>query len=306
MEDQKQSQPEEKKQSKLFLYLFLLMTLACGVFGWLYWMQKSETTEVTTENIQITQESEIVKRDLQQLQSDFESLKTDDEEIKQEIEEKKTLIEQLQKDAEKHKNDGWIIAKLKKETKTLREIMQHFVVSIDSLNQLNKQLMARNDSVSTELHTEKEKSASLLNEKEKLFRVGSVIKVSGVEAVAMNDRGKGKSDETQKARKTDKIRITFNLEENKIAPKGERTLYVRIVMPDGKEWCDSPDADHLFSFSGSKGFFALKKSIQYTNEDLKVELYVAKKEKQELPSGKYSIEVCMDHAIIGTNTLTLQ
>jgi len=306
METQNTAPQEEKKQNKIFLYLFLLMTVACGVFGWLYWIQKNETTEVTTENIQITQESEVVKRDLQQLQSDYAELKTNDENLNKEIEEKRTLIEQLQKDAEKHKNDAWIIAKLKKETKTLRAIMQHFVVSIDSLNMLNKHLMAQNDSVSTVLNTEKEKSAILQNEKEKLFKVGSVIKVSPIEVVAMNEKGKDKADETQKAKRTDKIKIAFKLEENKIAPRGERTIFVRIIMPDGKEWCDTPDADHMFSFGNSKGFFAMKKSIQYTNEDLNVEMFIRRKENQELLPGKYIVEVCMDNTTIGNNIIALQ
>jgi hypothetical protein len=306
METQHTAPKEEKKQSRLFLYLFLLMTVACGIFAWLYWIQKNETQEVTTENVQITQESEEVKRDLQQLQTDYDALKTDDESIKKEIEEKKALIEVLQKEAEKHKNDAWIISKLKKETKTLREIMQHFVVEIDSLNTMNKTLIAQKDSVTTELSSEKQKSATLLTEKDKLYKVGSIIKASGMTVTAMNVKGKNKLDETSKAKKTDKIKIAFKLGENKIAPKGPRTIYVRIVTPDGKEWCDSPDADHMFTFGNSKGFYAMKKSLQYENEDISVEMFIRKKENQELLPGKYMVEVNMDNATIGSTTLVLE
>lgn len=295
-----------KKNNRLFLYLFILMTVACGVFAWLYWIQKNETQDVTTENIQITQESEVVKRDLQQLQTDYDALKTDDESIKKEIEEKKAQIEVLQKEAEKHKNDAWVISRLKKETKTLRDIMQHFVVEIDSLNTLNKTLVAQKDSVTTELSSEKQKSATLQTEKDKLFKVGSLIKASGMTVTAVNVKGKNKMDETQKAKKTDKIKIAFKLGENKIAPKGQRTIYVRIVTPDGKEWCDTPDADHMFTFGNAKGFYAMKKSIQYDNEDISVEMFIRKKENQELLPGKYIVEVNMDNATIGSNTLVLE
>ena len=296
---------DEKKQSRLFIYLFILMTVACGIFAWLYFIQKNETEVVTTENIQITQESEEVKRDLQQLQTDYDALKTDDENIKKEIEEKKALIEQLQQEAEKHKNDAWVIAKLKKETKTLREIMQHFVVEIDSLNTLNKALIAQKDSVTSVLSTEKQKSASLESERDKLFKVGSVIKASGMTVTALNVKSKNKTDETSKAKRTDKIKIAFKLEENKIAPKGQRTIYVRIVMPDGKEWCDSPDADHMFNFGNAKGFYAMKKTLQYDNEDVTVEMFVRKKETQELLPGKYLVEVNVDNATVGSSTLVL-
>lgn len=295
-----------KKQNRLFLFLFLIMTAACGTFAWLYWIQKSETQEVVTENIEITQESEEVKRDLQQLEKEYEDLQATDSLMKNEIQEKAALIAQMQIEAERHKNDAYIISKLKKETKSLRDIMQHFVKEIDSLNTLNKQLIASKDSVTTELQTEKKKTNTLQTEKDNLYKVGSVIKASGMTVTALNVKSKTKTDETKKAKRTDKIKIAFRLGENKIAPKGSRTIYVRIVTPDGKEWCDSPDADHMFSFGTSKGFYAMKKSLQYENEDVDVEMFVRKKETEELLPGKYLIEVAMDNAVIGSTVLVLE
>lgn len=296
---------EEQKRDKLYLYLFLMMTGLCVVLAWLFWTQKNETDTVVTENIAITQESEVVKRDLQNLQTDYAMLETNDAFLKAEIEEKKKLIEQLQRDAEKHKDDAYIIARLKKETKTLRDIMKHFVVEIDSLNTVNKKLTAERDSVSTELGSEKEKRNTLQGEKDKLYALGSIIKSSGMKATALNVKSKTKETETTKAKRTDKIMVSFKLEANNIAPKGPRTIYVRIVMPDGKEWCDSPDADHLFTFGSSKGYYAMKKVLQYNNEDVTVEMLVRKKENQDLPSGKYHVEVCMDSSPVGKATLDL-
>src|SRR5690349_10232480 len=109
--------------------------------------------------------------------------------------------------------------------------MQHFVVQIDSLNTMNKKLLAENDSVNTQLNTEKQKSSTLQSEKDKLYQIGSMIKASGMTVAALNVKSKDKATETTKAKRADKIRIAFKLEENNIAPKGPRTLYVRIVMP---------------------------------------------------------------------------
>ncbi len=299
--------PKEEKSNreKLFLYLFLLMTVICVVIAWLLWSQKNETETVIDENIQITQESDQVKGDLQQLQTEYEALETNDAALKVEIEEKKAFIEQLQKEAEKHKDDAYIMAKLKKETKTLRAIMQHFVVEIDSLNTLNKKLIAKNDSVTTELSSEKQKRNNLQSEKDKLYQMGSIIKATGMTVTALHVKSGTKVDETGKAKRTDKIRVAFRLEENPIAPKGQRTVYVRIVMPDGKEWTESADADHLFTFGTSKGYYAMKKSLQYNNEPVNVEMLVRKKADQELTSGKYIVEVCLDEMPIGKATLEL-
>ncbi|MBI4946787.1 MAG: hypothetical protein HY840_10360 [Bacteroidetes bacterium] len=311
METTEDAQQEQKpKRNKLFLYLFFFMTIACAVLAWMFWSQKIKKDEdevqlqsVITNNIQITQESEVVKRDLYQLQTEYDALKTDDEEIKKEIEEKKTLIEQLQKQV---KAGYYDISKLKKETKTLREIMQHFVVEIDSLNTLNKKLIAVNDSVSTELHSEKQKSSTLQTEKDKLYKMGSVIKSSGMTVTALNIKSKSKEDGTQKAKKTDKIKIAFKLSENQIAPKGKRDIYVRMVTPDGKEWTESADTDHMFTFNKAKGFYASKKIITYTNEEMPVEMIVKKKDNEEFLPGKYLIEVNMDNITIGSISLELE
>ena len=307
MDTTEPTQEEQKpKRDKLFLYLFIFMTLVCGTLAWLYWSQKNETVAVTTENIQITAESEVVKRDLQQLQTEYEALKTDDETMKKEIEDKKAEIEQLQIQAEKHKNDVFIIAKLKKETKTLRDIMQHFVVEIDSLNTMNKALIASKDSISTELKSEKTKSSTLLTEKEKLFKLGSMLKASDLTVTAVNLKSKDKESETSKAKRTDRVKVSFKLADNNIAPKGKRNVYLRIVTPDGKEWTESADADHLFTFGSSKGYYAAKKTIEYENDEMSVVVFAKKKENAELLPGKYHVDVNIDDTTIGSATLVLE
>ena len=122
---------------------------------------------------------------------------------------------------------------------------------------------------------------------------------------AVNVKSKDKMSETKRAKRTDKIKITFKLEANAIAPKGPRTIYVRIVKPDGQEWCDSPDPDHMFSYGTSQGYYAMKKSLQYNNEPIVVEIYVRKKETIDLLPGKYFIDVCLDDVVIGGSALEL-
>lgn len=296
---------EKQKQNKLVILLLVLMSMGCFVFGWLYFIQKSEYESVTSENIQLTQESEVIKRDLQQLRKDYEQLKTTDSVLQAEIREKTELIAKLQLEAEKHKNDAYIIAKLKKETKTLREIMQHFVREIDSLNTLNKKLAYEKDSVAAQLSSEKQKSFILQTEKDKLYKIGATLKAGNINVKAYNVRGKDRQSETNKAKKTDKIQITFVLEENKIAPAGARTIYIRMITPDGKEWAESPDADHMFSFGNSKGFYAAKKLIHYDNMDTETVINIKRKETEEFLPGKYLIEINVDNATIGSATLEL-
>ncbi len=62
----------------------------------------------------------------------------------------------------------------------------------------------------------------------------------------------------------------------------------------------------MFTFGNSKGFYAMKKSIQYTNEDIDVEMYVRKRETQELLPGKYLVEITLDDTPVGSAGLKLE
>src|SRR5207247_1803303 len=117
---------------------------------------------------QIIVERDNVKTDLLALQQDYENLKTNNGEMQKEIDEKKTRIAELITQAEKHKNDAFIIKKLRQETETLREIMKHYVRTIDSLNTLNQTLVAEKKHVLKQLVVEKEKQTTLIKEKDEL------------------------------------------------------------------------------------------------------------------------------------------
>ena len=71
----------------------------------------------------------------------YDTLQTENTVLMAEMAAQKSQIEDLLK---KVKDKDWSVSKLKKETNTLREIMKGYVVTIDSLNQLNQALMAEN------------------------------------------------------------------------------------------------------------------------------------------------------------------
>ena len=67
-----------------------------------------------------------------------------------------------------------------------------------------------------------------------MLDVGSTLHASYFDIVGINEKGKGKESETTKAKKVDKLRISFLLDENRIANSGTKDLFVCITAPDGK------------------------------------------------------------------------
>lgn len=304
---EEQTSNDNRKKSGLLWLLIGLLSLTNVITFWMYWQEKNKASNEIIVKEQVIVERENVKEQLLQLQTDFSSLQTNDVALQAEIDAKKIEIEKLLADAEKHKGDSYIISKLKKETETLRQIMRGYVRTIDSLGTLNKNLIVEKNNVLKDLATEKGKITNLNKEKEDLsatIQKGSILSCLNISAKGVKFKSGGKKEvETSKASRTQKIKVSFSLGENKIAKSGEKTIFVRIITPDGKEMAKSYDDNYRFRFNKSSGYFAGKESLNYANAEISGVTYC--EGQGELVPGNYIIEITCDGTIIGNTTLRL-
>lgn len=304
------SEEKEKSRKKGGFILWSVIVLLMISNGVTIWLWKTTKNEIVTERIvreQVIVERDNVKADLLVLQKDFEGLKAEDAVMQKDIDEKRARIEELIKEAERHKGDAYMIAKLRKETETLRAIMQGYVRTIDSLNTLNQTLIAEKKTVLKQLVVEKEKQTTLIKEKDELkttIAKGSILTCFNVVAKAVSYKRRGKKEsETIKARKTQKIKVSFSLGENKIAKAGEKTVFIRIMTPDGKEMAKNYDDNYKFIFNKSTGYFAGKETLNYANVEISGVTYC--EGQDDFVPGKYLIEVSCDGVVIGSTSLKL-
>lgn len=304
---------EEKEKSRrrggaIILWSLIILLLASN--GITIWLWKTSKNEIIKEKIvteQVIVERDNVKADLLILQKDFDGLQVKDAAMQQEVDEKRARIEELIKQAEKHKGDAYIIKQLRKETETLRTIMQGYVRTIDSLNTLNITLVKEKKTVLKQLDFEKEKQTVLIKEKDELkttIAKGSVLTCFNITAKPVSyKRGGKKESETNKASKTEKIKVGFTLGENKIARTGEKTVYIRIMTPDGKEMAKSYDDNYKFTFNKSNGYFAGKETLNYANVEVSGVTYC--EGQGEYVPGNYMVEVTCDGVVIGSTSFKL-
>jgi len=302
-----EQQENRKKRGVILWIIIALLMITNGVTGWLLFKEKTKVVEqkIVTEKIIIERDN--VKSDLLNLQKDYADLKATDAAMQKDIDEKKARIEELIKEAEKHKGNAYIIAQLRKETETLRAIMKGYVHTIDSLNTLNQNLVAEKKTVLKQLDVEKEKQNVLVKEKEELkstIAKGSILTCFNINAKAVYFKRGGKKEvETSKAKKMDKIKVTFSLGENKIAKPGEKTVFIRIMTPDGKEMAKSYDDSYKFTFNKNTGYFAGKETLNYANVEITGVTYC--EGQGEYVPGNYQIEITCDGVVIGNSTIKL-
>jgi hypothetical protein len=301
-------QEEKKSNNRILIILLVLLLLGNGTFAWLWLKERGRANTVVVEKEQVTVERDNVKKDLLDLQQEYATLQTNDVAVQKELEEKRAQIADLLEQAEKHKDDAYIISKLRKETETLRKIMKHFVVQIDSLNTLNKTITAEKDKVSADLNAEKDKTSQLSKDKDVMqstINLGSVLKAENPTVKGVKFKSGGKKEvEVTKASRVERIKVSFVLGENKIAKKGVKAVYVRIVTPDGKELTKSMDDMNMVKFNGSKGYYAAKQDVNYTGDDVAVDVFCPN--PSEFVPGKYLVNIICDEVVVGETSITLK
>lgn len=297
----------DSKKHRLLIVIIVLLVITSGVLGFLLLNKTQVVDEQTADILQLENTTLTLKSDLQEMLIQYDTVTVSNERMQAEIMAQQEQIKELLKQVDKHKDDAWIIHKLKKEASTLREIMKGYLVTIDSLNTLNITLRADRDSLSSALSEateEKDQFKTKATDLEEIITKGSVLPASNIVAEAIRIRGSGKQSETNRANRAEMIKLCCTLGENKIAARGKKTLYLRIISPDARVLEGGSGEPQTFKFDGVSGIYSVKREIDYNNEQQEVCVYYTITE--ELPTGQYIVEVYESETKIGTATFDLR
>lgn len=299
--------PEKSRENRLLILIILILALLLLLLGWQFWKQKQ--TNLVIEETAITKTDSVTSltSDLINLQAQYATLKTSNQTITQELNSKKDTLTLLMQQAEKYKNDPYIIAKLKRETATLREIMKGFVVTIDSLNTLNHVLTSERNVAVESLKVEKTKSIKLTQERsqlQNLVQSGSLLGASNMKVEGIHLNFLKKETITDKAKKVQKLKISFTVTANRIAKAGSKDIYFRVITPDGKELSKTGDDASIFSFGASKGYYDAVQNFDYTNQDVTMVVYCTS--QTGFIPGNYIVKLYCDGGEMGETTVALK
>lgn len=114
--------------------------------------------------------------------------------------------------------------------------VNNYVAEITKLKEENKQLTTDKNNLTAEkeqLTTDKNKLESDKKNLEDKVDVASTLTASHINVTAIKMRG-DKEKETETAKRADFFRLSFVVDENRVAPSGKKTLYVVVTAPDGK------------------------------------------------------------------------
>ena len=297
----------KEKSNKGLIVILVLLVLTNAATLFLFYNERQENVLLITDNTDLSTEKDALNMELQDMLAQYDSVTTDNEDMLAQIAEQRAEIESLMKEAEKHKDDAWIIHKLRKEAKTLREVMKNYLVTIDSLNTANQELIVQKAEVETKLTKQKEQNQELSTKNDELaekVKIGSKLKV--VDLISLGQRVKNNTvhRETDRAKRTDKIKTCFTINKNEVTKPGKKYIYLRIVGPDGEVLAFDQDQQYMFTYDGKEGLYSRKKEIMYENEETDMCLYWDM--QKEAIEGKYLVEIYAEDYLMGTTSFELE
>lgn len=281
--------PEKKNRSSTGLLLLVVLLLISNVVMLWMLMQRNKAVEQGQQKlVEVSSEKDNVTMMLENMLASYDTLKTDNEQLTVEMEAQRERIEGL---LDQVKRGNYDLSRAKKEAETLRKIMKGYVVTIDSLNQANAALTAQNVGLTQELGEVKGQREALTTEKAALegkIAKGAVLHTTSISAGALFMRNNGKQVDTDRAKKAEMVKCCFTLGQNSVTDAGDKTLYMRVISPDGSV-LPAGDPNNRFKFNGVEGEFSAKREVNYQNQT--VDACIFWNGSGEMRTGQYIVEL---------------
>ena len=238
-----------------------------------------------------------IQSNLSHLITEYDSLKFTNDTIAARLVEANEMMEQLKRERR------WNYAKIKeyeKEVGTLRSVMRNYLKQIDSLNNLNKKLVAENVTYRKEISTARlraDVAEEKASELENRVRQGAVLRARSISMVALNSR----DNEVSRVKNATTLRVDFAISSNELASPGNRKVYLCIKSPDG--YLLTSESMPTFEYQGMKVGYSAVREVDYQNEDVEVSIYYR---GSGFTEGSYAIEIYTDGNLIGTGSVSMR
>jgi len=278
----------------------VLVVALLGTWGYIIY-DKNNNKEVITQKETLiastsTQRDELQK-ELEDAAMRYDMLKSSNSKLDstitskdREIQEKRTRIQTL---LNKSNATAAELGEAKRLIASLNGDLEGYRTQIEVLQGEKVQLTQEKQYVTQQrdrVRKDYDSATVVIKEKEDMLNVGSTLLASNFSITGINEKG-SREKTTATAKRVDKLRISFDLNENMIAQSGNKEIYVCITAPDGTPVAVEALGSGTFSTrDGQQKFFTQKLDVDYT-QNKKQTVSFDWKQNTNFSTGNYKIEV---------------
>ena len=288
-----------KDKKKIIIVSLSVLAAALAIGMTIVWisLKKSEQQKVEIQEL-IALEQEEMLNDLQNAQIEYEELKTkilSNDSLLIKLEQEQLRTQQLYEELQSVKaTNAAEIKRLKKELKTLRGVLESYVVQIDSLFRENAELKVENTKLIAGKKKAEQERNDLAKEKQALTEkvdIAAQLDATNIGIKMLRSNGK----ETKNVKKAKQISVSCTISRNVTAKTGDKVAYVRIMQPDGEPLTKS--YGNTFKYENRDMSYSMYREFEFDGEEVPLTFYWDIEET--LQQGSYRAYIFVDGNMIG-------
>jgi len=259
----------------------------------------------------LKQEKVLIETELSDLLLSYDELSQDYDLMASQLQEAKLETKVALDSLRLLNSDLSIITKFKEQLVVLKSKSKVLLRTIDSLNSANIKLqnekryalntIKQNKSTINELVVVNSDLEEVNDSLHKSIYNAAILKASNVNATSYKLKS-GKKRFTDKAKRANAIDVCVTLNENPLALKGKKDIYIQIVSPQGNVISDKGEV----VFGDASLNYSKREIVNYDNENLEIcTAIIADKDEQPFQKGHYFINIFHRNIKLGSTSIIL-
>ena len=134
-----------------------------------------------------------------------------------------------------------------------------------------------------------------------------MLRIYNLSANPVRFKGGSQETVTDKAGRTERIRVDFTVGQNDLVPAGPKDFYLRIADPSKNIIAKGMGDEYAFKFQGELLQYTEKIHVSYENKEKDVRAYYIKPADREMLPGYYFVDIYDDNDnLVGQTTFSLR
>lgn len=284
---------------KVALGIAIALFIGAGVFSSSLYSEKKENERVLVE-----QKTKVLN-DLSDMQAQYDVALSENTVANQNLIEAKERIDGLIDSLKVSETNLKSLWRYKKKYLALQKEMTTILAQNDQLKVENQLLATTLDSTKIQLDERKMFTDSLLVQNTALVDVvesAAVLSANSLNVSGVIERSSGKQIPTERAGRSDKIRVCFTVAQNKLVESGDKELYIQVIDPKN----NILGVNEQIAFGEETLNYSLISKFNYENKSLPICEYVSKNEKDDFEKGNYKVNVFNGRELVSSSMFTMK
>ncbi|SDH54922.1 chromosome partitioning protein ParA [Winogradskyella thalassocola] len=284
---------------KVGLGILLVLFLVTAFYTSKLYSEKQENEKL------LVNEKKQVMNDLNNMAKDYDEAIAESEIKNQDLIAARERIQGLMDSLKVSQNSVGSLWNYKKKYMALQEEMDVLLTENDRLKGENQYLASSLDSTQVQLAERTMFTDSLLVQNTELATVvkdAAALQTVGLVGMGVIERNSGKQIPTERATRSDKIKVCFTVAKNMLTEAGDKELYVQVIDPKNNVL----GSNDQIEFEDQVLNYSLISRFNYENRNLNICEYINELKDSKFEKGRYQVNVFSDKALVSSSEFELK